>query len=301
MMISEVLKNSDNRICARMYIEGRNLMYPEQYPFITLEQFAHDTREWIKTIPSDFDVVVAVPRSGLIAGSMIAGVFGKPLSTPDVFANNKAAWITKSFGFHDTKTDQYNRILLVEDSVAECTEILNAKRIIKSRYPDLEVRMAAQYAQQSAVKHLNYYYKTFEDSTCAPRYDYNLAHGGDGQTAYDMDGVLCEDWNIQKDYGNFIRTALPHRIPIYKIQCIITARTENNRTITEEWLARYHVNYGRLYMRQDTSETPIAFKSRILLKEKPSKFIESDDTTARECHKKTGIKCIALDTGRIYG
>jgi hypothetical protein len=56
---------------------GRNI------EFITFQQLTEWTIEWTKRLPQDYDVIVGIPRSGLIVASIIACRLGKPLTTPD--------------------------------------------------------------------------------------------------------------------------------------------------------------------------------------------------------------------------
>ena len=274
---------------------------PPNFQWITVEKMAYDTHQWIKEIPSDFDVVIGIPRSGLIPAAIIAGELGKPLTTPDLFLERKY-WMSSAIPAMAARFF-YNRVLLVDesgDSFHQFTPIY--ERLYKAD-PSISFIRAVQYVNKSAIREgkVDLWYKAFS-RTSTPRFDINLAHNDDGRTAYDLDGVLCEDITLDhmKNYDHFIETARPYRIPVYPIKCIITGRNEKYRDATVKWLRKYHVLYRSLHMLPD-GEDMIDFKCRILKMEKPSRFIESNNIIARECYDRTGIRCVALDTGIIYG
>jgi adenine/guanine phosphoribosyltransferase-like PRPP-binding protein len=39
--------------------------------------------EWVKTFDIQYDLIIGIPRSGLLVGCMIATKLAKPLATPD--------------------------------------------------------------------------------------------------------------------------------------------------------------------------------------------------------------------------
>src|SRR5271157_2584959 len=74
------------------------------------------TEQWCKMLPSSFDVVLGIPRSGLFIASIIAMKFQKPLATPEGFMKGEI-WYCRSVPSAKLP-EKVKRVLLVDDSVA---------------------------------------------------------------------------------------------------------------------------------------------------------------------------------------
>lgn len=294
-------KDSRNPVLSSAYIAAMNIHCGGRQ-FISVQDLITTTLEMTKKIHSDFDVVVAIPRSGIFPGEIIANILGKPLSTPDLYAENRI-WKSWQWDIHHIDPYHYNRISLIDESGSHLSQVQAAVNLIRSKHPSVDIKTAIVYLSDIAKTKVDYYGKLYADLTSIPRFDTHLMNADEdcGGSAFDMDGVLCEDWDRKRDYQDFLANARPYRIPIYPIKCIVTGRKEKYRSITENWLEKYNVKYRALHMLPEDEHDHIRFKSRILLQEKPFRFIESNDTIARECYIHTGVKSIALDTGKMYG
>ena len=279
------------------YIWGRKHLSP-RIQYLPLAQIVQDTHKWIEKIPSDFDVVIGIPRTGMFPACIIACELGKPLTTPDLYCND-VLWMSQESEAHNNVLKKYGRVLLVDDSGCGLRTVNHVITQIRVAHPETDIKVAVLYPCEQCIPKIDYWYKPYVDGE-SPRHFLNLMHHDDVSTAIDMDGVLCEDYNVSRDYNEFLKNARPYRIPIYEVQCIITGRPESCREITKQWLEKYHVRYQRLHM-WGGKEDMGTFKARILLHEKPFRYIESSDHLARECYVKSGITCYAMDSGRFYG
>jgi adenine/guanine phosphoribosyltransferase-like PRPP-binding protein len=298
-ILNRVMGNSENRLLSELYILKENMTIPCTYKPLTFT--LADTLTLCKSLSSDFDIVVAIPRSGMIVGSIIATVFGKPLTTPDVLAEGRV-WMSEKNGYCQTITEN-TRLLLVDDGVQNGTAFRKAVSQIREKYPEIKIKTAVLYAHAGAKEMVDIYLEEVSgryNNYC----DYSIMHCKPKKVAFDLDGVLCEDSDCnntpvqelnQMIHGN------PFKIPEYEIDCIITARLERFRGITETWLASNGVKYKKLYMRQHGWENVLDYKSEILLKEKPILYVESDQWIAKECQERTGVRCLCLTTGTLYG
>lgn len=80
-----------NNILSKLYVRPRNtavFMKTGKVPFITYCELLHDTLELAKTIPNTYNVIVGIPRSGMIPASVSSLLSGRPLSTLDSLAKN---------------------------------------------------------------------------------------------------------------------------------------------------------------------------------------------------------------------
>jgi len=247
--------------------------------YINFNMMLADTIAWCRTMKNDFDVVVAIPRSGVAIAGIIATKYDKPLSTVDMFLDEKKCWIhdrkSTNQNFVPPNPDSYKRILLVDDTAStpppDGTMFKNYAKL-KAKYSDLEIIKAPLYVMFHVDLYVDRYYKIIDMPP--HRFEWNMLHAPlwNIALAVDMDGVLCKncpvDDNDEVAYINWMINAEPYLIPHYKINWIITCRIEKYRKITEEWLKKHGVEYDELIMEQapdNTSrEDPILFKSRIL-------------------------------------
>lgn len=257
-----------------LYTRGIRVMV-----YINFNTMLADAIGWCRTLTNDFDVVVAIPRSGLVLATMIATKFDKPLSTVDVFLEDKKCWIhdrrMTNLGFIPPNPSSYKRILLVDDTSSSSSEnstMTKNYNIIKAKYPELEIIKAALYITPWNAQYIDRYYKIID--VFPHRFEWNMLHAPlwNIALAVDLDGVLCKNCPVddsnEEAYINWMKNAEPYLIPHYKINWIITCRIEKYRAITEEWLKKYGVEYGQLIM-MDAPENklrgdPVEFKAKVL-------------------------------------
>jgi orotate phosphoribosyltransferase len=296
-----VTKIANNPAISEMYIFRNNIRNPI-YCHIPNTVISSDIFDWCNKISSDFDTVVAIPRSGLLVGSTIATYFGKPLSTPDMIIEGKQ-WMPAELKTQKINLNFYNTLLLVDDSICSGKQMENYVNLIQNHLPNKKIIKAVLYKSKEATYNVDSYYKEVSNKNFN-QYDFSLMHQKFGlNIACDLDGILCKDYSGQ-NYDDFLRNAIPHRIPIFEIDSILTARLEKYRGITEEWLKKHNVRYKNLYMLSGHDNSDIQnvlkFKTKILLKEKPDLYWESNPYIAKECYERTGIKTLCFENGILY-
>ena len=144
--------------------------------------------DWTKRLPSDYDVIIGVPRSGLWIANIIALRFGKPLSTPECFVKSEI-WYTKKMKMDITK---YKKILLVDDTVSTGKKIIDTLQQLKAFNPDLDISTAVFMVTNKGKKLVDYYYTTKEPPHL---FEWNILSANVllGSVSTDLDGVLCHD------------------------------------------------------------------------------------------------------------
>ena len=216
--------------------------------YLNYQDLVRDVSDWCRTMSTDFDVVVGIPRSGMIVASLIAAKFGKPLSSSDLFAQQRY-WGISTINFNSP----VGRILLVDDTSSTGYSMDRAYNAIKLKFPDLEIIKAALYISINRRPYVDRFYRLIPEDYHQNRFEWNMAHVKlNIFDVVDMDGVLCENCPVndldENAYVNWIRNAKPHLIPTYKINIIATSRIEKYRSITEEWLKEHGVKYNKLIM-----------------------------------------------------
>ena len=222
--------------------------------FVTLAEMNKDVINSLYKIPHDIDIVVGVPRSGMLVASIIAVQLNKPLLDLNEYLSGYEYTVGLSTNIK-IKRD-INKVLIVEDSVLYGTSINRAKnRIEQSVLSSLhEYIYYAAYVSEitNSAQHVDVYARVLDNRV----FEWNLMHHDILQrSCFDIDGVLCKDPTPEENddgenYRNFMKNALPKYVPTKKIGWLVTSRLEKYRAETEEWLAKNHIEYDHLIMSQ---------------------------------------------------
>jgi uncharacterized HAD superfamily protein/adenine/guanine phosphoribosyltransferase-like PRPP-binding protein len=209
--------------------------------------------QYASKVPQDIEVVVGIPRSGMLAASVIALKSNLPLTDLYSFMRNDdlKRGSTRSYKLsHLVRPQEARKILLVDDSVASGKSLQAAVEQLKAVYSGEIVTLAAFVLNES--KSL---VDIYLDIVPQPRlFEWNIMHHSCLEHAcFDIDGVLCVDPTMQENddgpkYIEFMQRTLPMVIPSVRIKHLVTSRLEKYRAETEEWLSRHGVQYEHLHM-----------------------------------------------------
>lgn len=203
----------------------------------------------LSIIPRDFDLIVGVPRSGMLPANLLALYLNKPYTDLHSFMNGHIYKAGARGQFFDVSA--YKKILVVDDSVASGSALKECKENLKDLEGKFDIKYCAVYVVPGKEKTVDYYF----ESVGLPRYfQWNiLNHTTLEKACFDIDGVLCADPLPEQNddgekYIDFILNAPPLFIPGAKIGTIVTSRLEKYRKETETWLKKYNIKYNDLVM-----------------------------------------------------
>ena len=122
--------------------------------FYSYDEFAVDVKKMAKEIKDEFDpeVILAIARGGLTLGHSLA-----------VALENRNLFTLNSIHYEDTnKLDTinifnvpdlsaYKKILLVDDIIDSGESMVEIKRELLRRYPNLEIKIATVFYKQKAL------------------------------------------------------------------------------------------------------------------------------------------------------
>lgn len=278
--------------------------------FKTIQNMTCDIFNNLNQIPHDIDLIVGVPRSGMLAASIIALDLNLPLTDIDSFLEGKiyGAGDTKKNKHWISKPDEARKILIVEDSVYTGNSIKKIREKLDGLFDNKIVYYAVYVISES--KHLIDIYCEICET---PRmFEWNCFHHQHiNEVCFDIDGVLCRDpSNDENDdgegYFHFISSVEPLVIPTFTIGYIITSRLEKYRTATEAWLEKNGIKYNEMIMMQFTSKEERirsgshgSFKGEAYKRLRgTSLFIESDPNQAQEIANISGkgVFCVGNHT-----
>lgn len=205
-------------------------------------------------ISSDVDLIVGIPRSGLMAASLISLYLNLPLTDLDSLLSGKILGTgkTKKNNLWIKKPEDAKKILIVDDSSMSGTTIKKVKEkldnsIYKGKYIFLTI-----FVTNESKKYPDMYFDICE----WPRmFEWNFLHhkGLLKNACVDIDGVLCQDPTEEENddglkYIDFIKNVKPRVIPSAKIGWLVTTRLEKYRKETEYWLKKNNIEYDKLIM-----------------------------------------------------
>ncbi len=122
--------------------------------FYSYDEFAVDAKKMAKQIKDEFDpeVILAVARGGLTLGHSLA-----------VALENRNLFTINSIHYEDTnKLDtiqifnvpdlsKYTKILLVDDIIDSGESMVEIKRELLKRYPNLDIKIATVFYKEKAL------------------------------------------------------------------------------------------------------------------------------------------------------
>ena len=229
-------------------------------------------------IPKDIDLIIGVPRSGLLVANIIALYMNKRVSTPELFSND----IILSNGTRPIDNKSIKHVLIVDDS---CNTGLSMSSVRKKMTNDnIKYTYLCAYTTNNGKRFVDIYFEILEQ----PRiFQWNIMNSWlNERSVYDLDGVLCENPKIDDDgelYINEIKNAIPKFVTKFYIDTICTCRLEKYRSITEKWLEDHNIRYGKLVMMQYNTKAERvkanchgSFKGDVFKRSQSNIFFESD-------------------------
>ena len=200
--------------------------------------------------PHDIDLVVGIPRSGMLPANLIALYLNKPFTDIDSFIEGRVY----SSGERTKFTGEYKsgKVLIVDDSIAQGVALCKAKEKLANNpsLSGLALIWAVVYASGEGADKVDVYcektglYRIFECHIF--HHPYFIPH-----CCCDIDGVLCPNPPIDDDgplYTEYIANAPILFKPTRKIDTLVSCRLEKYRSITEGWLKSNGIEYGKLIM-----------------------------------------------------
>ncbi len=247
----------------------------------------------LNIIPRDFDLIVGVPRSGMLPANLLALYLNRPYTDIHSFLNGHIYKAGARSQFFDMK--QFKKILVVDDSVASGAALQECKESLKGLADQFDIKYCAVYVIPGKEKVVDYYFEVVP----LPRYfQWNiLNHTSLEKACFDIDGVLCVDPMPEQNddgekYTDFVLNAPPLFIPGSKIGTIVTSRLEKYRKETEIWLKNHNVKYNELIMldlpdmaARQKANNHAGHKAKAYMSKPYVLFIESELSQALEINR----------------
>lgn len=253
--------------------------------------------------PHDVELIVGIPRSGMLPANMLALYMNKPFTDIDSFIEGRIYSSGERGRFIDNSSKK--KVIVVDDSYLTGNALVKAKKKLESVADKYELIFAVIFTSSRGKDDVDVWCEVVEN----PRvFQWNFFHHKTiiGQSCMDIDGVLCQNPPVDDDgeqYIDYITHAIPYFIPSVEIDTLVSCRLEKYRPQTEAWLAANNVKYRNLVMLDlPSKEERIKwgkhgeYKGEIY-KNSPNKlFIESSLAEANEICRVSGKQVFCTET-----
>ncbi len=262
-------------------------------------------------LPRDVDLVVGVPRSGLLAASLLALALNLPLADVDGFAAGRllASGRTRRSGRLDLTADKVRHALIVDDSIDTGRSLASARSSLERLEASTTVTYCAVYGTGGSGSA-----DLVLEVVPQPRvFEWNVMHHETLEAScVDIDGVLCLDPDEDENddgpaYLAFLAQARSMSRPTRRIGTLVTSRLEKYRPQTEAWLAAQAVAYDRLVM-LDLPDAATrrrlgahaSFKGEHYRRSSAVLFIESECDQARQIAAISGKDVLCMEDQALH-
>ena len=273
----------------------------------SISDLNNSIKDNINKIPKDVDLVVGIPRSGMLAANIISLNLNINLVSIDEFLNNIKIKSSSRIKKKLEKCSDANKVLIVDDSINAGHTIADIKQALTKNTNNLIY--CCIYGLEKTYKKVDICMEQVEE----PRlFEWNIFHRPFLENCcVDMDGVLCKDPTEKQnddgsEYLNFLLNTPALIKPSYKIGSIVTSRLEKYREQTVAWLRKNQINYDKLYMLDSDAKTRrekmlhAPFKAKIYKKIISSElFIESDYYQSIQITKLSGKQFLSFSNQKM--
>lgn len=284
---------------------------PLPFQYRSVAELNAAIRQGAAQLPHEVDVVVGVPRSGLLAANLLALHRNLPLADVESFlagrllAGGRRTQLKRTTG----EPGGFRRALVLDDSVQSGASM----RAVRARFAEghgftgCELLFGCVYATTKSVGEVDLHFEICD----GPRvFEWNLFHHPFylQRACLDIDGVLCRDPQPEENddgpaYRRFLETAEPLHLPTVPVGSLVTCRLEKYRPETEAWLRRQGVRYDELIM-WDLPSAAVRratgghgqFKAGVYQRSGRILFIESSRSQAEVIVRETGRSVFCVET-----
>ncbi len=210
-------------------------------------------RSQLPLVPEDVDLIVGVPRSGILPAVSIALLLNLRYADLDSLCEGRlpGAGSTKPGSRLIGDLAEARHILVVDDSLNRGYAMQEVRERLRQAGIAARVSLAAIYVVPGGEAEVDIAFETLP----LPRvFEWNLPHHVYLQRAcMSIEGVLCPSPSPaeRRDaaaYARFLDENPPLMRPTQRIACVLSAGSEPHRAPLEAWLARHGILHERLVM-----------------------------------------------------
>lgn len=253
----------------------------------------------------DVDLIVGIPRSGLLAADLLCLHLNVPMTDVDRLCEGQLIDTGERYA-DDQSFRDIDSVLVVDDSVNSGSQMTETRNRLEKHEFSFDISYAAIYVSSKGRKYVDHW----AEFVPTPRvFEWNAIHHSMLNNAcVDIDGVLCRDpTKAENDdgerYREFLSTVEPTILPDKRIGHLVTSRLEKYRPETEDWLDKHGVRYDNLVMMDLPSKEArqeqgnhAQHKADVYDSTDATLFIESEPRQAEEISRRTSRPVLCYET-----
>ena len=251
-------------------------------------------------LPANIDLVVGVPRSGLLAANLYALVANIALVDLEGFLAGRVLATGRSRPLRRENAARHH-VLVIDDSINSGA----AMREARSRIADAGLDLAS--CTFCAVYGTDRYHPDVDivlERVPRPRmFQWNLFHHKHLiHCCVDVDGVLCPDApDVGDRDGSGAVARAPLQAPSAPIGHLVTARPERERAAIEGWLAAHAIRCRTLHVPPDAraGDDAVAYKADVYRRTDARLFVASDPEAAERIAQLSGKPVLCVRTQSV--
>ena len=274
----------------------------------SVSDLRQDMREVAHELPPDTDLVVAVPRSGVLAANLLCLYLDVPMTDVDGLCR-RDMFETGNRHERSLSIDDIGTAIVFDDSVYPGTQMAETRERVAGEDFPFDLEYGAAYVTEDGLDQVDHWGKVVP----SPRvFEWNTLHHSNLENfCVDIDGVLCRDpTEAENDDGEnyleFLSGVDPKIRPNQRIGWLVTCRLEKYREETEVWLDEHGIEYDELVMmdhpdmeaRREAGDHG-AFKAEVYEETDAELFIESTPHQAVEICERTDKPVYCFETNEL--
>lgn len=264
-----------------------------------------DTNRFARDHAVDVDLIVGIPRSGLLVANLLCLYLDTPMTDVDGLCEGELLDTGNRYD-EDHSIGDVDSVLVVDDSVKSGTQMTETRNRLEEQDFPFDISYGAIYISPWGHEYVDYW----TEVVSPPRvFEWNIMHHPVLQySCVEIDGVLCrgptpEENDDGERYREFLAEVEPNIIPNQNIGHLVTSRPETYRAETERWLEEHGVRYDTLAMTDPPSreagrerEDHAQHKADVYDSTDASLFVEGDPEQAAEIRRRTGKPVFCYET-----
>ena len=278
------------------------------------DDLANCIRGNVWKIPTNADVVVGIPRSGMIPALMIAELLNRRCADLDAFCEGRMMSYGTRGGL--MRSGRSGKVVVIDDVVNSGKSLDKVRERLAPLAGQYDIKYGCVYVESEKAKGMVDFWMEDISQPVKTAFikEWNVMHlfkNGMMHSMWDLDGLVCKDPPCDRDteaYEAYLPNAIPMVMPTNKIGAFVTYRLEKYRAVTEEWLRNQGIEYGQLMMfpSMDRRERNLRQSSSQYKAERYADapwaqlFYESSKRQAEEIHYLTGKPVWCYENGMVY-
>lgn len=208
-------------------------------------------RRLARQLSPGVDVVVGIPRSGLLAANLLCLHLNCPVTDVDGLLDRRLLASGNRLDDGTFDWEAVGTVLVVDDSINTGRSMERTRARIERAGLPFDVEYAAIYITPGGYRHVDYWVEVVRN----PRvFGWNLTHHPMlRRSCVVADGVLwrrptAAERRSEAAYRHYLASVGPLAVPTKRVGWLVTARPPADRDRTEAWLDAHGVDYDRLVM-----------------------------------------------------